>query len=480
MDLFSPTRAASIGGKRYAFVIVDDFSRFTWVIFLSHRNEAFANFEAFCRKVQREAGYFITTIHSDHGGEFENKAFEEFCAQTGFTQNFSSPRSPQQNGVVERKNCSLQDTARTMLLDRNLQDHFWAEAVSTACHILNRCLIRPILKKTPYELWRGKKPNISYFHPFSCKCFIHNNGKNNLGKFDPRSDEGIFLGYAPSSRDFLVFNKRTLSVEESVHVVFDDTNPRLQEIEVGDDETASFNQFEAISKVITETNTEELATAEMESTTPVDKTHIPREWRHNASYPKNFIMGKPDDKIQTRSSLRKQASLALVSQMEPKRINEAMEDESWIQTMKEELDQFEKNQNFANLMKGEFEMSLMGELSFFLGLQIKQCDKGIFISQDTDITGKEVDEKQYRGMIGSLLYLTASRPDIMFSVCKCARFQSAPRESHLTVVKRIIRYLIGTSNMGRQKGQKKYQWNMSILGKIPYILWVAAVFNFYG
>ena len=118
-----------------------------------------------------------------------------------------------------------------MLLDRSLPDHFWLEAVSTACHILNRCLIRPILKKTPYELWRGKKPNISYFHPFGCKCYIHNNGKNNLGKFDPRSDEGIFLGYSPSSRAFRVFNKRTLSVEESVHVVFDETNPRVQVID---------------------------------------------------------------------------------------------------------------------------------------------------------------------------------------------------------------------------------------------------------
>lgn len=152
MDLFGPTRTAIIGGKRYAFLIVNDFSRFTWVIFLIHKNEAFTNFEVFCRKVQREARYFITTIHSDHGGEFENKAFEDFCAQNGFAQNFSSPRSPQHNEVVERKNRSLQDTTRTMLLDRNLRDHFWAEDVSTACHILNRCLIRPILKKTSYEL----------------------------------------------------------------------------------------------------------------------------------------------------------------------------------------------------------------------------------------------------------------------------------------------------------------------------------------
>jgi len=134
-------------------------------------------------------------------------------------------------------------------------------------------------------------------------------------------------------------------------------------------------------------------------------------------------------------------------------------------------------ENFANLMKGEFEMSLMGELSFFLNLQIKQSDKGIFINQgkyakeliktfgmekgkafgtpmspstglESDTIGKAVEVKQYRGMIGSLLYLTASRPDIKFCVYKCVRFQYAPKESHLTTLNRILRYLIGTSNMG--------------------------------
>ncbi|XP_019262625.1 PREDICTED: uncharacterized protein LOC109240431 [Nicotiana attenuata] len=118
-------------------------------------------------------------------------------------------------------------------------------------------------------------------------------------------------------------------------------------------------------------------------------------------------------------------------------------------------------------------MSMMGELTFFLGLQIQQTEEGNFICQtkytkeliqkfcmskaksigtpmspttnlDKDEQGTPVDETKYRGMIGSLLYLTASRPDIMFSVCKCAMFQSAPKESHLTAVKRIIRYLIGT------------------------------------
>ncbi|XP_019265848.1 PREDICTED: uncharacterized protein LOC109243377 [Nicotiana attenuata] len=122
-------------------------------------------------------------------------------------------------------------------------------------------------------------------------------------------------------------------------------------------------------------------------------------------------------------------------------------------------------------------MSMMGELTFFLGLQIQQSEEGTFICQtkytkeliqkfgmsnakaigtlmspstslDKDEQGIPVDETKYRGMIGSLLYLTASRPGIIFSVCKCARFQSTPKESHLTAVKRIIRYLIGTASHG--------------------------------
>lgn len=95
-----------------------------------------------------------------------------------------------------------------MLLARILPDPFWAEVVSTVCHILNRYLISLILKKTPYELWRGKKSNIRYFYPFGCKCFIQNNNKNNVGNFDPRSNIGIFLSYAPISTTFHVFNKK--------------------------------------------------------------------------------------------------------------------------------------------------------------------------------------------------------------------------------------------------------------------------------
>lgn len=167
---------------------------------------------------------------------FENKHFENFCNEQGFSHNFSSPKTLQKKkGVVERK--TLQEMTRTMLIDNDLPKYFRPEAINVACYILNRCLIKPILEKTPYELWKGRKPNVSYFHDFGCKCFIHNNDNKNLGKFDDRSDEGLFLGYSTTCKSYMIYNKRTIVIEESMHVAFDDANPFLRKcISLGNDE----------------------------------------------------------------------------------------------------------------------------------------------------------------------------------------------------------------------------------------------------
>ena len=113
--------------------------------------------------------------------------FENYCNKHEINHNFLAPKNPQQNGVVEKKNRTNQEMARTMLNENNLPKYFWAEAVNTSCYVLNRVLLRPILKKTLYELWKNKKPNISYLKVFGCKFFILNT-KDNLGKFDAKSD----------------------------------------------------------------------------------------------------------------------------------------------------------------------------------------------------------------------------------------------------------------------------------------------------
>jgi len=116
-----------------------------------------------------------------------------------------------------------------MLNENSLPKYFWTDAVNIACYVLNRVLIRPILKKTTYELFKGRRSVLSHLKVFGCKCFILNNGKESLGKFDAKADEGAFLGYATQSHAYIVYNKRLMIVEESMHVVFDETNPKLQD-----------------------------------------------------------------------------------------------------------------------------------------------------------------------------------------------------------------------------------------------------------
>ena len=147
-----------------------------------------------------------------------------FCNENGFGHNFSTPKTFQQNGVVERKNGTLKEKARTMLCENNLSKYFWGEAIK-----------KPLLSKTPYELYKGRKPNVSHLRSFGCKCFVLNNGKHPIGKMDAKSDEAIFMGYALNSKAYRVFNKTSLVIEESIHVVFDETDAAPRKVVLDDD-----------------------------------------------------------------------------------------------------------------------------------------------------------------------------------------------------------------------------------------------------
>jgi len=166
MDLFGPSRTTSLGGNYYALVIVDDFSRYTWTLFLESKSDAFSALKNLARRLQNTKSNNSGSIRSDHGGELQNEKFRKFYEKMGILHNFSAPRTSQQNGVVERKNTSLEELARTMLSESSLPKYFWADVVSTSCYVMNRVLIRPISKKTPYELFNGKKPNIGHLKVF--------------------------------------------------------------------------------------------------------------------------------------------------------------------------------------------------------------------------------------------------------------------------------------------------------------------------
>jgi hypothetical protein len=165
----------------------------------------------------------IKKIRSDNGTEFKNSQIEGFLEEEGIKHEFSSPYTPQQNGVVERKNRTLLDMARTMLDEYKTPDQFWAEAIKTACYSINWLYVQRILKKTSYELLTGKKPNVSYFRVFGSKCFILiKRGRNS--KFAPKEVEGFLLSYDSNTRAYRVFDKSSGLVEVSCDIVFDETN----------------------------------------------------------------------------------------------------------------------------------------------------------------------------------------------------------------------------------------------------------------
>ncbi|GJU67411.1 putative ribonuclease H-like domain-containing protein [Tanacetum coccineum] len=226
MDLFRPVSVESINKKRYCLVVTDDFSRFSWVFFLATKDETS---EILCNLIiglENQLNHNVKIIRCDNGTEFKNHAMNEFCAKKGIKREFSVARTPQQNGVAERKNRTLIEAARTMLADSLLPIPFWAEAVNTACYVLNRVLVTKPQNKTPYELLIGKSPSISFMRPFGCPLTILNT-LDSLGKFDGKSDEGYLLGYSTSSKAFRVYNKRTKRVEENIHIDFLKDQPNV-------------------------------------------------------------------------------------------------------------------------------------------------------------------------------------------------------------------------------------------------------------
>nr|GEY11798.1 hypothetical protein [Tanacetum cinerariifolium] len=161
----------------------------------------------------------VKIIRCDNGGEFRNKEMNDFCSWKGIKREFSNARTPQQNGIAIKRNMTLTEAAKTMLADAKLPVTFWAKAVNNACYVQNRVLVNKSQNKTPYELFNGRTPVIGFLKPFGCHVMILNT-LDNLGKFEAKGDEGYFIGYSMSSKEFKVFNKRTKRVEENLHVDF--------------------------------------------------------------------------------------------------------------------------------------------------------------------------------------------------------------------------------------------------------------------
>ncbi|GJS33940.1 retrovirus-related pol polyprotein from transposon TNT 1-94 [Tanacetum coccineum] len=562
MDLCAPMHVASINRKRYILVIVDNYSRFTWVRFLRSNDEAPDAIIKCIKIIQVCLNATVRNVRTDNGTEFVNQTLYEFYENVSISHQTSVARAPQQNGI--------------------------AEAINTACYTQNYSLIRLQYNKTPYELMQDKKPDLSFFHVFGALSYPTNDN-DDLGKLDVKADiETVAL------RDVVLADSL---VSTSIDQDAPSTSiPSTQEQEHSPNISQGFEESPKTpifhDDPLHESLHEDLTS--QGSSSNVRQTHTPFEHlgRLTKDHPIANVIGDPSCSVSMRKQLETDAMWcyfdAFLTLVELKNFKQAMIEPSWIDAMQEVIHKFQRLEvwelvpqeegidfeksfasvarieairifvvnsahknmtiyqidvktaflngelkedvyisqpegfvdqdnpshvyklkkalyglkqaprawydmlssflisqhfskgavdptlftrqagndlllvqiyvdyiifastntamcnEFANQMTTKFKMSIMGQMSIFLGLKISQKKSKL----DEDLRGKPVDATLYRGIIGSLMYLTSSRPDLIYAVCLCARYQAKPIENYLQVMKWIFRYLKGTINMG--------------------------------
>ncbi|GJX43011.1 retrovirus-related pol polyprotein from transposon TNT 1-94 [Tanacetum coccineum] len=221
MDLCGPMQVASINGKKHILVIVDDYSRYTWTLFLRSKDETPEVLKDFLMMIQCNLQARVITVRTDRGTEFLNKTLHAYFKEKGIEHQTSTPRTPKQNGVVERQNRTLVEAARTMLSASKLPLSFWAEAIATACYTQNKSIIISTHGKMAYHLINNRKPLIKHLHIFGCICYIIRDGEN-LDKMKEKGDPCVMVGYSTQSKGYYVYNKRTRLIVESINIKFDE------------------------------------------------------------------------------------------------------------------------------------------------------------------------------------------------------------------------------------------------------------------
>ncbi|GJW66573.1 zinc finger BED domain-containing protein RICESLEEPER 2-like protein [Tanacetum coccineum] len=192
----------------------------------SFKDETSAILKSFITQIENLIDKKVKIIRCDNGTKFKNRVMSEFCKKKGIKREFSVARTPQKNGLAERRNRTQIEAVITMLADSKLPTTFWAEAVNTACYVQNRVLVVKPHNKTPYELFRGRTPSLSFLKPFGCHVTILHT-LDHLGKFDGKCDDGFFVGYSLNSKAFRVYKIRSRKVEENLNVRFLEDKPTI-------------------------------------------------------------------------------------------------------------------------------------------------------------------------------------------------------------------------------------------------------------
>ncbi|GJT15898.1 putative ribonuclease H-like domain-containing protein [Tanacetum coccineum] len=627
------------GGKIIEKVVTDDYSRFTWVFFLAIMDETCSILKSFITGIENLVDHKVKVIRCDNGTEFKNREMNQFCEKNGILRQYRVARTPQQNRVAKRRNRTLIEAARTMLVDSKLPTTFWAKAVNTTCYVQNRVLVVKPHNKIPYELFHGRTPTLSFMRPFS-KAFrvfnsrtrmveenLHIRFSDNTSNVVGSGPDWLFdidaltrtMNYKPIVAVNAIGGKTSIELPDDLNMpaledisIFDlsidnedvgaeagmnnlnttiqvspilttrnhkdhplnqviedlksatqtrNMSKNLEEhgfIEAMQEELLQFklqevwtsvdlpNRKKAIgtnwvfknkkdkrgivirnkARLVAQGYTQEEGINYDEVFAPIARIEAIRLFLAYASFKdfvvyqmdvkSSFLYGKIEEEVYVcqppgfedpdfpdrvcklekalyglhkapRAWYETLSTYLLDNEFQRGKINKTLfikrhnGDILLVQVYVDDIIFGSTNKElynaFKELMHEKFQMSSMGELTFFLGLQVQQKKDGIFISQDKyvgeilkkfrftevkttstpmktqkpllkDKDGEEVDVHMYSSMIGSLMYLTSSRPNIMFVVCACARYQVNPKVSHLHYVKRIFRYIKGQPKLG--------------------------------
>jgi hypothetical protein len=221
-DLVGPTTTKGLKSEKYFMLLVDEYTRMTAFFFIKNKSKSFENFKIYKEMVENDMDSRIKFLRYDNGGEFTSKEFMDYFSSHRIKRKLFVARTSQQNGVVERKNMTVQEMAQIMLMDSKLIDIFWTQVVHTTIHIQNRVMLRNNTDKTPYELWKGRPTNVNHFRVFGSKCYIKRED-GRMGKFDSRVDKRILVGYSSTKKEYKCYNLILKKYVESINVTIDET-----------------------------------------------------------------------------------------------------------------------------------------------------------------------------------------------------------------------------------------------------------------
>lgn len=268
-DLCGPLKTQSLGGAKYFMTFIDDFSRWCHVSFLKNKSDALDAFKAFKSCAENQLNKRIKIVQSDNGTEYVSNEFEKFLVDNGIKRRLTVPYTPQQNGVSERKNRTLVETARCMMAESNLPSSFWGETISTANYVRNRSPSRSLDGKSPFEIWTGKIPDLSHLRIFGCKVYILDKSQGKT-KMDYPGKQGVFVGYSETTKGYRIWIPEKRKIEVSRDVRF------INEFLPNDEHKSSKSPLESTTNTSENVNGQKWIEFEYLSTNPI-REEVPVE-----------------------------------------------------------------------------------------------------------------------------------------------------------------------------------------------------------